>query len=55
MAGLGGYFLSHLKRIIDFDAQVSYCTFQLGYPKKQLNRTKLYGLSIDESRFAQSI
>jgi hypothetical protein len=43
--------LSYLKCIIDFDAQVSYCTFKLGMSQKQLNRTKILGPSIDQRRF----
>ena len=43
--------LSYLKCIIDFDAGVSYCTFQFGMSQKQLNRSKIPDPSIDQRRF----
>lgn len=38
-------------RVIDFDTEVSDCTFDLGVTKQQLNRPQIASPPVDERRF----
>jgi hypothetical protein len=40
--------LRHLKRVVDLDAKVSHCTFELGVAKQQLNGAQVLGAVVNQ-------
>lgn len=43
--------LRDCKRVIDLNAQVAHCAFELGVPQRELSGSQVTGLAIDQCRF----